>query len=232
MSVYVTGDTHGNFKRIGKFCNEQQTTVDDILVILGDVGLNYNLNRQDDYLKSNVSELPITLLCIHGNHEERPYNVDGYKTKAFNHGIVWYQEKYPNILFAQDGSIFEFNNLKCLCIGGAYSVDKFYRLKSNLHWFSSEQPTEEEKAKIEKSIAAANWKVDFVFTHTCPYETRPSHLFLDKVDQSTVDTSMEEWLQTISDRLDFDEWFFGHYHKYWRNGKYRMLYEDIIMLIP
>ena len=38
---YITGDTHGEFNRIKKFIYEHNTTKDDVLIILGDAGINY-----------------------------------------------------------------------------------------------------------------------------------------------------------------------------------------------
>ena len=32
MSVYVTGDTHGDFERVQKFCEERQLTAADTLL--------------------------------------------------------------------------------------------------------------------------------------------------------------------------------------------------------
>lgn len=43
-------------------------------------------------------------------------------------GTVMYEEEFPNILFPVDGEIFTLNGVQCLVIGGAYSIDKFYRL--------------------------------------------------------------------------------------------------------
>ena len=43
---------------------------------------------------------------------------------------------------------------------------------------------------------------DFVMTHTAPYNSRPVDKFLDCVDQSTVDTSMEEWLEEYQIQLE------------------------------
>ena len=39
--VYITGDTHGDFTRIEKFCHDFKTTKEDYLIILGDAGINY-----------------------------------------------------------------------------------------------------------------------------------------------------------------------------------------------
>ena len=36
--------------------------------------------------------------------------------------------------------------------------------------------------------------------------------FLPGLDQSLVDHSTEEWLDTIEDRLDYQSWYCGHWH--------------------
>ena len=141
--IYITGDKHGNYSDIFNFCNKYKTSINDIMIILGDAGINYYLDERDYILKEKLKELPITLFCIHGNHEERPYNISTYKTKIFKNGIVYYEEKYPNILFAKDAQIYDFNNNKTLVIGGAYSIDKNFRLIMGYNWYKSEQPNNE-----------------------------------------------------------------------------------------
>ena len=122
--------------------------MDDILIVLGDAGINYYANEKDNALKNSLKEhYPITLFCIHGNHEERPENIKTYKTKKFHDGIVYYEEDYPNILFAKDGEVYNFNNRKVLVIGGAYSVDKYFRLARGYNWYESEQPDDKTKNK-------------------------------------------------------------------------------------
>ncbi|MCM1548850.1 MAG: metallophosphoesterase [Clostridium sp.] len=37
--IYITGDTHGQFERIENFCRRFETSREDILIILGDVGV-------------------------------------------------------------------------------------------------------------------------------------------------------------------------------------------------
>ncbi len=85
MSVYLTGDTHRDFNRIFEFCEDYGTTEEDILVILGDAGINYYCDYRDRELKSELTKLPITLLCVHGNHEERPFEL-GYDEMEW-HGL-------------------------------------------------------------------------------------------------------------------------------------------------
>ena len=49
--VILTDDTHRDFSRIFDFCEEYDTTPEDILVILGDAGINYFLDDSDRRLK-------------------------------------------------------------------------------------------------------------------------------------------------------------------------------------
>ena len=74
--LFVRGDTHGNFDFLPYFCEENHTDYQDILVILGDAGLLYygENKAKEKYLKMHVSQQPITIVCVRGNHEDRPKN--------------------------------------------------------------------------------------------------------------------------------------------------------------
>lgn len=224
---YITGDTHGNFNRIDYFCQRFETSKEDILCILGDAGINYYLNKKDYMLKQVLQDMPITFFCIHGNHEERPFNISTYITKEWNGGTVYYEEEFPNILFAKDGEIYNINGKSVLVIGGAYSVDKEYRILKGWSWFKDEQPSKEIVKYIEKQITKQR-HFDIVLTHTCPIKTEPRHMFLPFIDQSKVDKTTELLLQRIADWITFDSWYFGHFHGHWDNGKYHMLFEDYV----
>ena len=83
-------------------------------------------------MKEDLSTLKCTFFCIHGNHENRPQNIASCREKEWHGGRVLYEEDFPNILFPVDGDIFEIDGKQCLVIGGAYSVDKFYRLRMSM----------------------------------------------------------------------------------------------------
>lgn len=225
--IYITGDTHGNFERIVRFCREKKTSLKDIMIVLGDAGVNYYKDRRDVLLKEKLAKLPVTLFMIHGNHEERPQNIETYKTKEYNSGVVYYEPKYPNLLFAKDGEIYDFNGLQTVVIGGAYSVDKMLRLIRGLHWFPDEQPNDKIKEYVERKLTERNWSVDVVLSHTAPLKYEPAEFLSDNIDQLKVDRSTETWLDKIEDRLDYKRWYFGHYHNYKRKDKTIMLFEEI-----
>ncbi len=210
--VYITGDKHADFSGVFDFCYDKKTSLDDVLIILGDAGINYYANYKDYYLKNSLLQYPITFFCIHGNHEERPENIRTYNIKIFHEGIVYYEKDYPNILFAKDGEIYNFNNKNVLVIGGAYSVDKYIRLARGYNWYESEQPSDEVKTKVKDVLSKRDNKIDIILSHTCPYKYLPREMFLDGIEQSKVDNSTEYFLDEIENNTDYKLWYCGHYH--------------------
>lgn len=121
-----------------------------------------------------------------------------------------------------------------LSIPGAYSVDKFYRIRMNKPWFENEQLSKAEMAEGEFRILHDQPQVDIVLSHTSPMIYRPTDLFLRDIDQSMVDTSMEEFLGHIELSLvPYKLWAWGHYHETrvypkWGGGQPLMLFNDAV----
>lgn len=153
---------------------------------------------------------------VRGNHEKNPENIPSYIESTFLDGSVLIEPEYPNLIFAKDGEVYSFDvdekQKRAIVIGGAYSVDKYYRLSKGYKWFEDEQPSDEVKATVEKKLSQMNWKVDYVLTHTAPIRYEPREWFLSMIDQSTVDNSTEIWLDEIFQKLQFEKWYCGHYH--------------------
>ena len=226
MRLFITGDTHGLFTRIKHFTERFETTTDDVLIILGDVGLNYS-GEHDKYLKASVSKYPITLFCIHGNHEKRPERVPGYEIITWNKGKVYRDIRYPNQLFAIDGEIYNLFGKKFIVIGGAYSPDKWYRLQCGKSWWADEQPSAEIKKYTEEQLTKVNWDIDYVLSHTSPYKYRPIEKFIPGVVDT--DDSSEEWLDKIEDNLTYKHWYCGHFHTNKKvTSKFTILFTDIL----
>lgn len=224
---YITGDTHAQFGRIEQFCERIKPTREDVLIILGDAGINYYGGWRDRNLKRWLSELPLTLFSIHGNHEQRPATIPAYHSATWNGGEVYMEDEFPNLLFAVDGSYFSFDGVQTLAIGGAYSVDKFYRLSHGWGWWPDEQPNEATKRRVEQQLDAHGWQADVVLTHTCPLSYEPTEVFLSCIDQSSVDKSTEEWLDSIEHRLQYERWYCGHYHTEKLIDKMTFMFESI-----
>ena len=228
--VYLTGDTHGNFVHIDDFCRRMETRKTDTMIILGDAGFNYYLGKKDSRAKEYAAGIPITLFCIHGNHEARPQTISTYIEGEYCGGKVLYEEAYPNILFAVDGEVYDFDGYQCLVIGGAYSVDKYYRLSQGWRWWPDEQPDDVIKRRVENRIKELDYAVDIVLSHTCPVKYEPTEVFLKELDQSTVDKSTELWLGEIEARLEYKKWYCGHYHTRKRIDRLQFMFEDFDVL--
>lgn len=225
--IFITGDTHGKFDRIAKFCKTAQTSKDDILIILGDAGINYYADAKDRKLKKYLQSLPITIFAIHGNHEIRPQNIPSYREIEWHGGIVYREEMYPDLLFAKDGEIYDLDSIKTIVIGGAYSVDKEYRIANHWGWWADEQPDDAVKGRVEKALADNGNKIDVILSHTTPYKYMPTEMFLKSIDQSKVDKSTELWLGEIESRVAYRKWYCGHYHTDKKIDKLQILFNLI-----
>ena len=245
--VWVTGDTHGNFEWLDNWCTDHKTTKEtDLLIILGDAGFMYygQKKAREKYMKQHVQNCPITVLCVRGNHEDRPSN---YTSTCFTimekDPIVpsgyYFEPDYPDIWYAADGSTFNINGKRCLFIGGAYSIDKEYRIMMGWRWFADEELTNEEMNNILDKVDHKHF--NYVFTHTCPEAWQPYDLFLSFVDQSKVSKKMEQFFTTVSEIIDFDHWYFGHFHAHRPNmeidkthagqGEVSMLFDHVELLM-
>ena len=228
MTIYVTGDSHGDFRQIANFCSAMKTKRKDIMIVLGDAGLNYFGDTRDTDRKEFVSRTRMTYLMVHGNHEMRPATLENYKLIEWNGGMVYQEERFPNLLFAKDGEIYRLGGKNVMAIGGACSVDKEYRMRMGYRWFADEQPSGEIKKYVEQQLDRAGWKVDVVLSHTCPRKYEPVEHFLPGIDQSKVDKSTENWLDAIEDRLDYKEWYCGHWHINKHIDKLTFLFHDFV----
>lgn len=108
-----------------------------------------------------------------------------------------------------------------------YHLDKEVQLRMGYHWFADEQPSHEIKEYVERHLDRVGWKVDVVLSHTCPRKYEPMEHFMPGIDQAKVDKSTENWLDAIEDRLDYKEWYCGHWHINKQVDKLTFLFHDI-----
>lgn len=211
----ITGDTHG---KASARLSEIQENIPDYepkntaIIILGDAGFNFWLNKTDKIEKEKASAFGYTIYCVRGNHEERPENmpnmIEEYDSEV--QGIVYYERDFPNIKYFKDYGFYVINGYTFYVISGAYSVDKYYALQTNKPWFKDEQLSNREKYVVEQMLR--HNKVDFVISHTCPHSWMPTDLFLSTIDQAFVDKSTEIWLDELKEEFEWKYWLFGHFH--------------------
>lgn len=240
--VFLTGDKHGDYKGVEQFCLKWNTSKDDLLVVLGDNGVNYWGPHKDKKLKNYLSALPISFLMIKGNHDQRPslklYTIAPDDAHPLLKGSVLAEKEYPSLLFAPMYGGVELrsgeNWVKCFVLSGAYSADKYYRLEmqalghSVYRWFADEQMSLYEMKEAAETVQ--DYKPDIILSHTCPYKYIPHDMFLSQIDQSTVDDSMEHWLDTVEESVGYKKWYCGHWHTDRSMDKMRFMYNDIVEL--
>lgn len=219
--IYITGDTHRRFERLDSFKYKKG----DMLIILGDAGINFYLDEKDEELKRYLNSLGIVFFCVRGNHEERPENIKTYKLKNFFGGKAYVEDKFKNLIFARDGEEYNIEGNSVLVIGGAYSIDKIYRIIYDLGWFPDEQLTPNEMDNIIDKVSGKHY--DLVLTHTCPYKYEPAEVFIKGINQFNVDKSMEHFLDIIEEKIDYDKWYCGHYHTEKEIDKLEFMYGSI-----
>ena len=74
------------------------------------------------------------------------------------------------------------------------------------------------------------YREDVILAHTCPYDHRPVEAFLPGLDVSTVDSTMEHFLQETVDTAEYNAFYCGHWHIEKQDGKIRFLFHDVIRL--
>ena len=144
------------------------------------------------------------------------------------------------------GEIFDIDGKRFFAFGGAKSHDiqdgilnldeeeKIYEYRKrgayfrirDFSWWDLELPTEEEMQNGIENLEKNNYKVDFVISHCCPTNIQAL------LGRGTYKKDyLTDYLQEISEKLEFKKWYFGHYHENKQlNDKYVLLYEDIIPL--
>ena len=224
----VRGDTHGNFLWMENGCLKDYKPEETAIIILGDAGFDFYLTKTDTRKKKEINAKGYYIYWLRGNHEARPQTINGYEI-IFDenvHGQVYCNPEFSNLRAFLDYGLYDINGYSCLVIGGAYSVDKAWRLTraclteetndpKKSGWFSNEQLTDEEMKNCERIVqqfTATGKEIDFIMTHTCPYSYQPTDMFLSFIDQSTVDNSMELWMDRIKEMTYWHIWLFGHYH--------------------
>ena len=242
---YITGDKHRHFDRLIQFCKDNKLRKKDVVVILGDSGFNYYEDERDDKLKAKLARVNATLFCLHGNKEKRVQNIPTYGIRTFCGGTVYYEPKYPNIFFAKDGEVYNFNGKKFMAVGGAHSVDKIRRQEEGLPFWEDEMPNDETKELVEQKLSERKNKIYGFLTHTCPISCIPTEMFISTKRSTSakkikikkkiakeypldIDRSTEEWLEVLKNKNDFMVWYCGHYHVDKELGNVKMMYKQIL----
>ena len=227
MAIFVTGDTHGSDgmrfrperfesyeRELGRSLNK-----DDYMIIAGDFGVIWDtghkdLIRYEDSILDYFDALPWTTLFLDGNHENFP-RLLAFPEEQRLGGTV--DVLRPSLLHLKtSGHVYIIDDNKIWCFGGGTSVDKNWRTPG-VSWWAEEEPTDKEYMYGIQQAAEYRWQVDYVVTHAAPREAVDA-LKLPPLIKSFGENVFEkdrmpEYFQFISQKLQREHWYFGHYHE-------------------
>ena len=241
MSIYITGDIHGNAREVrNRISQIENPSKNDFIIIAGDAGFEYE-NYIMGQAKREARKFPGTWIVLRGNHDSCYWKHEkdqGWEVIQYQGCDYLRQIKYPNIWYLPDnGCIYRIEDYNILFIPGAYSVDKWYRFRNNYPWNPREQLTAKEQGDLENITFEwlnSGFDIDFVVGHTFPLKMQRYYqdLFMQGLDQTTVDKSMEYWLNDMADNYEklssFKQYFGGHFHDdRILTDKYTMLYHNV-----
>ena len=225
MSIYITGDTHGEQSRFcdKMLCPNGVLKSGDYLIVCGDFGYLFLNNTSENLFLNDLEKLPYTILFVDGNHECFPAIYDCPVVEW--HGGKAHQIRY-NIFHLMRGEIFDIDGKSFFCFGGAYSIDK-YMLREGYSWFKEEQPTEEEYKNASENLKKHNFKVDYIVTHTMPREM----ILRFGKHPDAHDMQLTGFLEWIMYETEYKCWYCGHWHADKElTDKFRILWFDILKI--
>ena len=248
MEVFITGDTHGNFRRfLPEFFYEQEwLNKEDILLIAGDFGGVWYGDDRDSNGLDFLEQRPFTTAFVSGNHE----NYDAlraYPPEEWHGGKV--RRIRPSVLLLERGQVFELGGKRIFAMGGASGHDirdgilepddplfleRFQTLNAqgapfrvnHRSWWREELPSEAEYREARTNLEKAGWAVDYIIPHCAPTIIQNALLR----EFSTPD-ALTDSLEEVCRQCRFKYHFFGHCHSNLvLQQKYVLLYEQILRL--
>lgn len=201
--VFVSANLQGDFLGLDKWCFENNTSTDDILILCGDSKILYFMNNAEEKNKYFLSKLPITLLCVRGEQDENYLKCLNICYTELDHdpisGGVYWEKDYPNILYVANGTQLNLKGKNCLFLEGGHDTEQQYYPLGGRSVFSDEMPSPGERMEVLDKVYRKHY--DYVFSHTCPAE------WADRIGP------MEIYLDDVRNYISFSYWFYGHFCK-------------------
>lgn len=232
MSVYITGDTHGDLND-PRWDYLKSLNENDILIIAGDFGFDWDKTIMQNWLQFAHK---YTVLFCDGNHENYDILNSLPVEKMFGDEVgVFGNNTYR--LFT--GHMYVIEGKKYFVFGGASSIDKDWRVEYEIShnmprtlWWDDEIPSEETFELAKKTLAEHNYVFDYFITHTCNPQLKAPVLKSYKADFYDPTESMINSIEYLIRENNgcFNHHFFGHFHRNVHFLNHHCLYGDVVDL--
>ena len=214
MRVLITGDTHGNARWLREYIFPVAMTLQaEAIVQLGDFGAwehtpdGVAFMDQVDIMGLNAG---IPLYWLHGNHDKHSHTIKAYKRDE--RGFLKCREF---VRYIPQGHVWDWGGVSFRSFGGAYSVDKQWRVererrtgKPGTLWFPEEEMTD---AEMDQLLAADHSSKDIIVSHDKPFSSRPRWNRKNLPGCTPNQLRLERALRTHEPEY----WFHGHLHHFY-----------------
>ena len=118
-TIIVSGDIHGDFNQlVFKLCIQYKLT-DTLLIVAGDCGFGFEKKEYyEQMVRRNTKRMNQAnnwIVFVRGNHDNPAY----FEGTTFS---------YKRFITVPDYTILQACNHSILCVGGAISIDRIYRI--------------------------------------------------------------------------------------------------------
>jgi len=213
--IYFLSDLHGdiNFCGLSEYLKIAKT--DDLLIILGDIGLKFENSQDNKIFTQYFLSLEKNIAFIDGNHENFEY-LKSFPEKTWCGGSVHMLS--PNIVHLKRGNVFTIGNKSFFVFGGGKSSEKW---KQSGLWHYGEEPESDELELAYKNLKKHNFSLDYILTHK--YERNPKPEVLCR--------GLQDLCRFIDKNVQFEKWYYGHGHaNRILDEKHMMVYDKLISL--
>lgn len=213
--IYFVSDLHGEYYLKGFQDYINQATDDDLLIILGDIGLEFEKNPTNKNFTEKFLSTRKNIAIIDGNHENHEY-LKSFPEVNWNGGMV--HKLTDTIVHLMRGQVYNISGENIFVFGGCKSSAKWKEMGL---WYDGEEANETELKTAYDNIEKYGRKLDYVLTHK--YERAPI------VGNTSI--KLLELCTFIDENVQFKKWYSGHWHNNSKlDERHSVVYDKLIKL--
>lgn len=178
MRILMCGDTHGYTAHLEYLLRTAKQQNCDRIFVLGDFGLWEHTHDGVVFLNklNRMSERAgVKVYCLDGNHDNWLHSLYLAGMGSDDEGFHLIR---PHIRYSSRGHAWSWGEKRFITLGGAYSVDKDYRLRMEAKqdapgtwWFPEEEMTDDSMRAILAELEGV--KFDVMLAHDKPMYSMP-----------------------------------------------------------
>ena len=237
-SIVICGDIHGDFETLVYKITMQYQMSDTLVIVAGDCGFGFAkrnyYERIFNKIQKRLSSHNNWIAMVRGNHDN-PLYFNG--EEKINH------KRWRTI---PDYSIIQACNHNILCVGGAISIDRYWRKQEmtinnrELYWI--DEPPYFNETKLNE-LKLENINIDTVISHTapsfCELQTKLGLITWANYDKQLLNDcdqerkTMDLILKKLkSNNHKITNWYYAHFHQSWQShiNKTKFVMLDIMEL--